>query len=126
LIDADFLDVKRLSKDWKDITGDSYIVDLRAVTSVKDGLRYLLKYVSKPPQLWGENEGLSAMEKEERREDFNSAMKGVRTVQPFGKLYGELTLDLPDVACPQCGAHEWVTWEFDLGPEFRKFKDGKG
>lgn len=38
-----------LSRAWLNLTGDSYIVDIRKAQSPKDAVRYILKYLSKPP-----------------------------------------------------------------------------
>ncbi len=42
-----WLDKKWLSKTWHEITGDSFVVDIRACKSAKDAARYVAKYASK-------------------------------------------------------------------------------
>jgi hypothetical protein len=51
VIDCDYIPQNTLSKYWKTVTGDSYIVDIRQVAPTKDGLkgvaRYMAKYLTK-------------------------------------------------------------------------------
>lgn len=51
VIDCDYVPQNTLSKYWKTVTGDSYIVDIRRVAPTKDGLkgvaRYMAKYLTK-------------------------------------------------------------------------------
>lgn len=42
-----WIDKKWLSKTWHEITGDSFIVDIRACRSAEDAARYVAKYASK-------------------------------------------------------------------------------
>jgi DNA-directed RNA polymerase subunit RPC12/RpoP len=114
LLDAEYLPQRKIAKDWQEITGDSFMVDIREAGTVKEGLKYCLKYLSKAPVLSG------------HEEEYREAVKGLRLVQPFGTLYGELVMRLPSLPCPDCGSVEWIVWEFELGPEFRRFVDGKG
>jgi hypothetical protein len=65
-------------------------------------------------------------EKAERREAYREVVKGVRLVQPFGSLYGDLVLSLPEMICPECGGHKWFVWEFDLKPQFWRYLKEKG
>jgi len=90
---------------WREITGDSFIVDVRAADSPDAGLRYLLKYLSKEPDLGGE-EGKET--EENIRQTFNEAMKGVRLIHPFGSLYGYRHLRSSAKPCPTCGRREWL------------------
>ena len=50
-IDCDYIPQNTLSKYWKTVTGDSYIVDIRQVAPTKDGIRgaarYMAKYLTK-------------------------------------------------------------------------------
>jgi len=48
VIEGSYLYWKDLSNAWKQITKDSYIVDIRTVASHRQLIRYLLKYASKP------------------------------------------------------------------------------
>ena len=114
LLDADYLPQRKIAKDWLEITGDSFVVDIREAGTVKEGLKYCLKYLSKAPVLSG------------HEEEYRDAVKGLRLVQPFGSLYGELVMHLPSVPCPECGSVRWIVWEFELEPQFRRFLDNKG
>jgi hypothetical protein len=114
LLDADYLPQRKISKDWQEITGDSFMVDIREAGTVKEGLKYCLKYLSKAPVLSG------------HEEEYRVAVKGLRLVQPFGTLYGDLVMKLQSIPCPDCGSVRWIVWAFELGPEFRRFVDGKG
>jgi hypothetical protein len=114
LLDAEYLPQKKIAKDWLEITGDSFMVDIREAGTVKEGLKYCLKYLSKAPVLSG------------HEEEYREAVKGLRLVQPFGSLYGDLVMRLPSVPCPECGSVRWIVWEFELEPEFRRFLENKG
>jgi hypothetical protein len=114
MLDADYLPQKKIAKDWLEITGDSFMVDIREAGTVKEGLKYCLKYLSKAPVLSG------------HEEEYRDTVKGLRLVQPFGSIYGELVMHLPSVPCPECGSVRWIVWGFELEPEFRRFLDNKG
>lgn len=117
LADAKYIPQDELTAAWREITGDSYVVDIRAADSPDAGLRYLLKYLSKKPDL-GEGEETE----EDIRQTFNEAMKGVRLIQPFGSLYAYCP-PRENRPCPTCGESDWellsllVDWPSDdLGP----------
>lgn len=60
IVDCDFIPQWEISKIWKTITGDSYVVDIRAVKRGRDGdtasyLRYLTKYITKASEWDGIN-----------------------------------------------------------------------
>lgn len=48
LVHGRFIDQKKLSTEWLAVTGDSSIVDVRAVSDLGDVVRYVAKYVTKP------------------------------------------------------------------------------
>lgn len=125
LIDCDYIPQARLSKDWAEVTGGSPVVDIRAAGSVREALSYCLKYLSKPPKLRGKGEVLSSEELEARREAYRAATHGVRLVQPFGTLFGDLVLHLPEVRCPDCGASRWLCWDFELMAKWYEYLDDK-
>jgi hypothetical protein len=95
VIDADYLDQAELSRVWLRITGDSQIVHIRQAYSPQGALKYILKYLSKPPAV---PEGLLGA--------YETALKGVRLLHPFGRLFGWAA---PRVrrACHQCGGTVW-------------------
>jgi len=95
LIDASYLDQRAISSAWRDITRDSYVVDIRS-TSPRGGLRYVLKHFLHPPSLNGQ------------KHVYDRVLKGVRLVQTFGTFY---RAKLPKLACPcpSCGGKAWVS-----------------
>lgn len=89
-----------LSKDWKDITGDSWYVYVKAHRNVADALRYMLKYVTRgvlsDPVGWTGEDLV----------EFVVALSDMRLVQAFGcflkhgsKVY---------LVCPKCGESWWA------------------
>jgi hypothetical protein len=125
MVDADYIPWERLRADWLEITGDSFIVDVREAGTVVEGLKYCLKYLSKAPKLWGKDEQISEEEKQSRQEIYREATKGLRLVQPFGTLYRAITFYLPGVKCSECGGTAWICWEFELLAEWCVFLGGK-
>lgn len=47
LLQADYLDARWLSERWKEITGDSFIVDVSRMKHQQEGIGYVAKYASK-------------------------------------------------------------------------------
>jgi hypothetical protein len=80
ITDGTFLAQKRLSDAWLHVTGDSMIVDIRAVRSRRDVVSYVTKYISKPADLSGWPR--------ECVEEYARDMSGVRCVQTFGNCHG--------------------------------------
>jgi len=87
---------EKLSRDWLAITGDSMVVDIRKVLSPRGGLKYILKYLTKAPQINGENEL------------YNEVLKKTRLIQTFGRLYGSKAEKLK-MLCPECGCDWWIS-----------------
>ena len=112
LLDADYLPQQKLDKDWKQLTGG--MVDIRA-RAPEHALPYMLKYVGKAPDIYrtDQNKGFkrycSPDERIEREIEYNAAMKGVRTVQPFGTLYGKEKPVKPVLTCSTCGGTDWIS-----------------
>jgi hypothetical protein len=103
LAEGFFISQARLSKDWKDITGDSYIVDIRKVYNGLGGLKYILKYLLKSPVLTDIS-----------KDEYNRMFYRVRFISAFGSWYhAELEREKKLFACDRCGCYEWLT-EFDL------------
>ena len=101
LVDALYLEQARLSRDWLELTGDSFVVDVRRVGSPKEGLRYVLKYLAKAPTLSG------------CESTYDRVMKGARFVQPFGVLYDALGIERFPSVCPSCSQVAWLS-SYDL------------
>lgn len=95
LLDAAYIPQKSLSIAWKAITGQAFIVDIRVAKNPKIALNYILKYISKTPELLGS------------KEDYNKALKGVRTIQGFGSMYRIKYIKKP-MPCKKCGSTSWV------------------
>ena len=88
--EGDFIHQADLSNAWLKITGDSSIVDIRALSAGKDAAHYVAKYVSKGTnnEVWWNDS--AAVE-------WIHATKGVRTAATFGTWRGFALLDhLPD------------------------------
>ncbi len=83
----DFYPQDQLAVDWCSVTGGAgVVVDIRAVTELESGLRELIKYMVKPADVVK----LDAA----RIKEFDD-MRGRRTLDAFGELYG-LKLDEDD------------------------------
>ena len=106
ILDAAYLPQKKLSRDWLDITGNSYVVDIRAKTP-KNMLNYMLEYLKKEPEIYGGC--LTYVDRFHRRELYNELLFRIRTVQPFGEMYGELKLEKLRLACHVCGSLNWIS-----------------
>lgn len=82
-----FIAQRQLSAAWLQASGDSPIVDVRAIRSRKAIARYISKYVAK---------GVACVEwPEEAIAEYASAMHGARLVHTFGTLHG-VRLKEPD------------------------------
>jgi hypothetical protein len=72
-----FIPQAELSAEWLAVTGDSYIVDVRAVTSPREGVKELVKYTLKdagvPPR---------------QLQEAAAVLHGRRLVGVVGRLYG--------------------------------------
>jgi hypothetical protein len=84
-----YLNSRDLSQTWHEITGDSYIVDIRRLQHAKDAAFYVAKYVSKGTnnEVWDDQQ--AAIE-------WICAMRGVRTAATFGKWRGYKLLKKPE------------------------------
>jgi len=77
VVEGSFLDQKTLARAWHHTTGDSYIVDIRAIGSAADRARYVTKYSTKPLH--------SEVSRDpEKLQEFVTAIKGRRLYQCFG------------------------------------------
>jgi hypothetical protein len=111
LCEGSYIPQAELSQAWLKITGDSPVVDIRAVYSRVEGLKYLLKYLLKAPDVKG------------CADEYNEAFRGVRMVSAFGNWYNQARIlekeaDNSPLVCPCCGGKEWLT-EFDLAHELK-------
>lgn len=106
-----YISQKKLSAAWLKITGDSSIVDVRAVRSVKDGVREIVKYVIKPPT----GDSLMAIA------DYAWRIKGTRRLRTGGVFYNHPGLKKPKsekqpLECPYCRGYLEFEGEQIIGP----------
>lgn len=90
-----FVPQKELSDRWLEITGNSFVVDIRTVRRV-EAVLYLLKHVRKLPVLPGERPYSILYE----------VLRGTRRLHTYGCFYNQLPLvdrDNPPLRCPFCG-----------------------
>lgn len=93
LVYGPYVSQREISARWLKITGDSYIVDIRALHNQKQATSYLLKYIAKPPEFG----------KLEHYAIFLKALKGVRRLHRYGILYGFRVGKKKSLLCPYCG-----------------------
>lgn len=80
LIDGSFIDQRLLASTWHAITGDSKIVDIRAVHDRERTAKYIADYVSKPADVHGwSNDDIC---------EYALALHGKRLIHTFGKAHG--------------------------------------
>ena len=84
---------RTLSRIWREITGDSFVVDIRAVSSYKPALDYVTKYISKVPRL----------EKEDQYSQLVRSFHRIRRLHTFGVFYNNIPDDHIEFLCPVCG-----------------------
>lgn len=85
VVDGTYIAQRQLSAQWLQATGDSPIVDIRAVRSRKAVARYVAKYVAK---------GVAIAEwPTEAIAEYADAMHGARLVHTFGSLHGVRLID---------------------------------
>ena len=77
IVSGEFIDAKRLSQCWLQVTGDSYITDIRSIGSIKERAAYVTKYATKPLH----NE---VTKDPAKLDEFVTAIKGRRLYQCFG------------------------------------------
>lgn len=72
---------KALSLSWAEITTDSIVVDIREAKKPDKAVKYILKYVAKPPALAG-SRSIAA---------WALIIKGLRRISTYGILYGSVS-----------------------------------
>lgn len=98
LFEGGYIMQQRLKRDWKVLTGDAYIVDIRSAYSGISGLKYMLKYLLKPPTTLGSDW------------EYNNALKGIRLISAFGSWYKDVSrIEKQVLKCPVCGCSEWFS-----------------
>jgi len=86
----------QLAQLWRDVTGDSYVVDIRRVGKLRGGVWEVLKYMAKVPFADGVAEYVQYL----------SVLKGTRRVHTFGTFYNAVKIakSAEYKRCPFCGA----------------------
>lgn len=88
LITGSYFDQKTLSREWHAVTGDSSIVDIRAIKTSEDAARYVTKYVTKP----ADNSVFGCTDK---LQEFIISLRGRRLCMTFGSWRGTKLEDRP-------------------------------
>jgi len=89
IVEGKYIPQQQLSNAWKDITGDSYIVDVRAVSNEKEVAQYVCKYVGNPFPA-------TLCRDSDRLEEAIEAINGRRTCLTFGSWRGIKLTKLPE------------------------------
>jgi hypothetical protein len=79
IVDSDFLPQPQLKAKWLEVTGDSFVVDVRAVHDRREAAKYVAQYVAKPLDVhrWPADAIV----------EFAAALHGKRMLQPFGVAF---------------------------------------
>jgi len=77
LVEGIPLNIYSLSEQWHQVTGDSYIVDARAIADDKKIAGYVAKYATKPA-------GIDVLGDPSKLDEAVTALRGRRLVVPFG------------------------------------------
>jgi hypothetical protein len=101
VVDGSFISQKHLSDTWLRATGDSCIVDVRAIRSRRQIARYISKYLAKGTTFDAWTEGQIA--------EYAVAMDGQRTVQTFGTMHGR-SPDPRETEPLEARHHQAVPW----------------
>lgn len=106
LIYGQYVPWEVISKRWLELTGDSFVVDIRTVRNPRKGIGYLLKYVTKPKKT---------------DDPFDLAyylnlLIGIRRIHTYGVFYNRFRLR-PKIGCPcpRCGGKLGLC-DFTPGP----------
>jgi hypothetical protein len=90
-----------LSAIWEEISGDP-VIDIRRIKSAKDALKYILKYVTKPPDLEAPSDYVN----------FLIAFFGIPMLKTFGSWFHAIILITPRLICFQCNSSSWTVVMF--------------
>jgi hypothetical protein len=95
IIHGSYLPQKELSREWLAVTGDSSIVDIRAISDHLHVARYVTKYVTKPIDT-------SIFGNPDKLDEAISSLHGRRLCLTFGTWRGSRLCDPPD------DGHTWT------------------
>lgn len=104
VISSPFILKDKIEEEWKDLTGNSFIVDIKDARFRKNIVYYVLGYTSnktKVKETW-------KSVPEWRKEKFEKVVKNRRLIQPFGNFYGIVFDNSEPFKCPECGCTEWI------------------
>lgn len=97
---GNFVPQELLSKVWRSITGDSFVVGIRWVLDPLKDLGYLLGYTLSVGGVW-----------DEFKEEYNKVFKGRRLLQSWGTWFNRMNESVEGAAefvCPRCGVETWI------------------
>jgi hypothetical protein len=98
IVDVPYILKSYLSRDWKEIIGNSYIVDIHEIKNPLEAAREVAKYVVKPGDFLQDSQLVH---------EYLKAVRGMRLVSTFGKYY-HMPLDedeedgVPECYCGKC------------------------
>jgi hypothetical protein len=102
-----------LSAIWQDITTDP-VIDIRRVRSHKDALRYVLKYVTKPPDLEAPKDFV----------EFLMAFSCIPMLKTFGSWYNAIEFPKLFIMCMNCNSiMSWRIVDASWFPHWRIHQD---
>lgn len=84
-----------IRRDWKKASGNNPVVHIKRMWSLRSGVEYILKYLTKSPDLNGQVRA------------YNDIVAGCRLVQTFG-CWWKVKLVRRRLVCPICGGVKWV------------------
>lgn len=90
IVDSEWLDKSTLSGTWHQVTGQSFIVDIRLIIDTDAAIRYITKYASKPLNN-------TFLARPERLQEAITALGGRRLCMTFGAWVAWTLYDLPDM-----------------------------
>jgi hypothetical protein len=109
-----YMDQGWISDNWRAITGDSYIIDIRAALGARDLVKYMSKHLGKMPGPELDDSDFWKRNTHWKHDLINAVLKGTRLVQGFGTL-SHVSMNLKGSMCPQCGSVDSITmicpWE---------------
>jgi hypothetical protein len=110
-IDSPYMNILEICDAWHDITGDSFIVDIRQAKDARDIVWYMSKHLGKMPK---EVPGDAWLKTSWQHDLINRVLKGTRLVQGFGTLC-HVSMELKGATCPKCGSEgsfsQILPWE---------------
>ncbi|KXA88545.1 hypothetical protein AKJ62_04945 [candidate division MSBL1 archaeon SCGC-AAA259D14] len=94
----------KISEEWKDLTGDSFMVKINDARFRKNIVYYVCGYTSnkkKVKEIWEDVP-------EWRKVEFEKVAKNRRLIQTFGNFFGIVYKNSEPFKCPKCGGTDWI------------------